>query len=160
MSLSLQERGEVFELWVSSYFEQVMSLDLVTTPFLAARNVNRDPSKLRTLERMSKDELDGTMDHGVFARSSSILLRVVPEVLYANCLRALVDTEGVWRDVDVLLLWCDESMHDCLWASKFVAELARAPPAEGKQKRQIEVERLEGANHFVSTTPHYRTYRT
>ncbi|EKM49786.1 uncharacterized protein PHACADRAFT_179168 [Phanerochaete carnosa HHB-10118-sp] len=108
-----------------------------------------DPSKRPTIERMSKDELESITDAGVLERSSMKLFQASRDVLYPNVLRALVDTQGVWPDVNVLVFWCDESMHDCIWAAKFISDLGRAPSAEGKQKRRIDVERLWGVNHFV-----------
>ncbi|GJE92656.1 hypothetical protein PsYK624_088110 [Phanerochaete sordida] len=147
MSMTLRERGERFSIWVSAYFEQAPSLDDVTIPVLEARK--EDPSKVPTLERMAPEELASITDNGAYERSSHALLKVSREVLHANVLRALVDTDGVWPDVNVLVLWCDASMHDCVWAAKFVANLEREPPEEGKHKRRIDVERLSAANHFV-----------
>lgn len=96
---------------------------------------------------MSPEELESLIDRETLERSSWLLLRVAREVLRENVLHSLLDTGGVWPDVKVLLVWCDETMHDCVWAAKTIVELARGPGAE---KRQVDVERITGGNHFVS----------
>ena len=155
VSLSLKERGEAFMVWVSCYFETIQSLHSVTSSVLSARkalnekSTSPDTLKVPTVHRMTKEELDAVIDREVLERSSNSLLRTPREVLRQNVEKALVDTGGLWPNVKVLLVWCNQTMHDCVWAAKAVADLAQNP-APGS--REIEVERLHDANHFVRQT--------
>ncbi|KIP03868.1 hypothetical protein PHLGIDRAFT_76932 [Phlebiopsis gigantea 11061_1 CR5-6] len=149
-SLSLDEGGAQFIPWVSNYFEAIPDLASATPAVLAAR---RTAAKAPTVARMSPAELEALLDRGALMRSSAALFRVARAVLHANFRRALLDTAGVWPRVKVLLVWCDESMHDCLWAAKTIVAFARAPREDGDvgTRREVEVEKLAGANHF----PHW-----
>ena len=148
-SLSLDERGALFVPWVSNYFETIPDLATVTPTMLAARPTT---AKTPTVARIPPTELEALLDRGALVRSSSALFRVAREVLHANFRRALLDTDGVWPRVKVLLVWCDESMHDCVWAARTIVALTQAPREDGDSgiRREFEVEKLAGANHFVS----------
>ena len=88
------------------------------------------------------------LDREVLERSSSTLLKVPRDIIHANFRRALVETNGLWPNVKVLLVWADQSMHDCVWAAKSIFDIAAQDRPWG---RKIEIERLSGANHFVSS---------
>ena len=128
-SLSLHERGEAFVPWVSYYFETISSLEDVTLNQLSVRRgiherslAADDLTKIPTVYRMTKEELDSVLDRDVFERSSRFIFTIARDVLAGNVERSLVDTGGVWPAVQVLQLWADESMHDCIWAAKTLAE--------------------------------------
>lgn len=157
-TMSLKDRGEYFMTWVASYFEKAPDLDSATAPLLAARRIIQegppsegavDTSKTPTVYRMSPEELESVIDREALERSSFTLFRVSKDVLHQNFLRSLFDTGGVWPGVKALLVWCDESMHDCVWAAKVITEFARQPRGVECTERVLEVERLSDANHFV-----------
>lgn len=158
--MSLKERGDYFTHWVSCYFENIPDLATVSPSLLASRQIVQEgplaystpgPAKVPTVDRISPEELESMIDRDVLERSSMIMLRVSREVFHSNFRHALVDTRGAWLGVKVLLLWCDESMHDCVWAAKIITETVERPSAEGSVRRNFEAQKLSGANHFVSS---------
>ncbi|KAF7797956.1 hypothetical protein EIP86_009163 [Pleurotus ostreatoroseus] len=154
-SLSPKERGEVFLSWVSAYFTPVPSLSDVSPSLLAPRTFvpeSDDVSSPRfpTVKRMSPAEL-ASVTHFT-ALASNLALRQIDESVYAaNLRRALFDTNAVCPRAKALVLWCDMSIGDCVWAAKGIADLLAAESANAgsKTKREVEFVKLEGCNHFV-----------
>jgi hypothetical protein len=153
LSLTLKERGEAFVPWVSYYFEPIATLEEVTLSILAMRrgiheqSLSADIAKVPTVYQMTAEELNSVLDRDVLERSSATVIRVSRDIYSQNVERSLLHTQGILPDVKILLVWADESMHDCIWAAKLISEMAVNVGPDG---RKIEVERLCGANHFVS----------
>lgn len=53
-----------------------------------------------------------------------------------------------------VLVWCSMTMVDSIWAAKVVHEMMKREETDAKRmvRRQVELIKLEGANHFVSTS--------
>ena len=152
-TLPLQDRVAANAPWVSSYFEAVPSLDAVTPQTLSSRRQahlvpdHADSATTPTMSRMTPVELDAVLDRDVLARSGVKMLMMRKDVVRANVRRAFEEPPEGLRDVKVVLLWCDRSMHDCVYGAKVLMDLvAQAVPG----LRKIVVEKIEGANHFVS----------
>lgn len=155
--LTHQERLEQFRDWISFYFDPISDLDLVTEASLLKRKPvhevppgeTADPTKTPTVARMTTQEYESVADPGVFNRSY-VSLRLLSQKTYGdNLRRALFDTGGVWSGVKTLLVWCDMSVSDSVWAAKHVQALSTANDHD-RIARQIEFARLAGGNHFVS----------
>lgn len=158
-SLSIEERVNFAQVWLSYYFSTVHSLESVTPERLNARTPLHesslegpvDYSKTPTLLRLSKEERDAVKDRHALVRSSLPILRITPAVIRANYEHALFDTGGVLPTVRVVLAWCNESMGDAVYAAKFTWDRLQEARSEGTQIRELELYELEGCNHI----PHW-----
>lgn len=55
-----------------------------------------------------------------------------------------------WANVPVRYLWCDRSCWEAPWGAwSLIAEIAETK-ASGRTMRKVIIQRLKGANHFVS----------
>lgn len=146
-TLSPEERGTTFLPWVSSYFPAVDSLDVVTPAILAARVPITDDTLPPSTNTMSPSELASCTHFGALA-SNVALRQVDPQVYMQNMRRALTDTRGVLGNVKAVVIWCDMSVVDCVWAAKAVADVMDETEL-GRIRRTVEFVKLESANHFV-----------
>ena len=90
-ALSPKERGDIFLVWVSSYFPRLSSLAEVTPALLSKRTPLPDNVRLSTVKGMSSKEL-ATCTH-FNALASNLAFRQVDRSVYAsNLRRALVDS--------------------------------------------------------------------
>ncbi len=101
---------------------------------------------------MSTTELKECTDFGALERSNLSLRFAMPEVYHKNFKRALFDTQGVWPNVKAVVIWGEMSVPDCVWSAKVVRDMLAAQPEEGSTevRREIHIQNLEGADHFVS----------
>ncbi len=99
---------------------------------------------------MSSAELESVSDAAAVPRSGLPLLRIKPDIYRRTSERALFDTKGSFKNVRALVVWGDMSVSLCVWAAKRIAERAEAAKTEGRLGRQVEIVKMEGANHFVS----------
>lgn len=153
-TLNLEEKIERGESWISGYFTKVLDLEAVTPELLAARTSQHDihtypPSptahKLSTTLRMPREELDALVDRAALVRSSLPFLRVHPSVFRENFERALFRTDGALPDVKVLVVWCDETFVDPIWAAKVISDALKEPISERQCRREVEMHCLRGS---------------
>ncbi len=155
------ERRDAFHRWVTQYFQHGEPIAAET---LALRDGLKEPSS--TLDRVSEDELaeclhgepgdllSGSdtltvklcMVHGVFTSLKDGTFYLPPAQ----------DEDGTdgWRDVEVRLMWCDQSIWTMVWGPPGVSKELKEAREAGRSTRNISFVRLRGANHFVS---HRRT---
>ncbi|OBZ66530.1 hypothetical protein A0H81_13451 [Grifola frondosa] len=117
--------------------------------FLAgiARDPMPDPSPEQqpTLYRMSPEEAAAVADFGDTPNAHVDVLRVDLDIFGANLRSALFDAKpDLWPRLRVVLVWCDMSPGDALFASWTLARMA----AEHPGGRKLAVKRVEGGNHF------------
>ena len=148
VTLSPEERGDLFLSWVSSYFTAVSSLEEATPALLGDRKRIADEVRLPTVKGMSSKEL-ASCTHPDALASNLAMRQVACDVYATNLRRALVDTGDIWKDVGVLVLWCDMTPVDSVWGSKGILDLVRSERSEHCVPRRVEFVKLEGANHFV-----------
>lgn len=156
-TLPIQERIDRAQFWLSFYFTKIVDLESVTTEVLESRVAQHEQlglqagsAKTPTLLRMSSAELESAKDRAALLRSSLPLLRSNSENFRLNFEKALFDTDGVLPSVNVVVAWCDETMGDAVFAAKIIHDRLKAEQPAGKVRRDIEMYRLEGMNHFVS----------
>ncbi|KIP07103.1 hypothetical protein PHLGIDRAFT_35631 [Phlebiopsis gigantea 11061_1 CR5-6] len=155
-TLPIQERVDRAQFWLSFYFTKVVDLESVTTEVLESRVAQHEQlgllqassAKTPTLLRMSSAELESAKDRAALLRSSLPLLRSNSENFRLNFEKALFDTDGVLPSVNVVVAWCDETMGDAVFAAKIIHDRLKAEQPAGKVRRNIEMYRLEGMNHF------------
>ncbi|EKM50157.1 uncharacterized protein PHACADRAFT_264726 [Phanerochaete carnosa HHB-10118-sp] len=158
-SLSMDERIDFSEVWLSYYFSTVDDFKSITPEELSARSPLHesslesppDSSKTPTLLRVSKEVRYAIRDRDAFVRSSLPILRITPNVFRENFERALFRTDGTMPAIRIVYAWCDETMGDSISAAKFTWDRLEASRAEGSRFRDIEFCRLDGCNHI----PHW-----
>ena len=148
------ELGSRFMVWVSTYFDAVPDQATMTEAKLATRSNNylsiTDPTRKATILRFTEEELPAVADFTVMERTPDVTWGVLPEIYWENTHRALIDTQGVWPDMKALLMWCDMSTPDIVWAMKTVTDRTLGAQASGVPTRDVKVVKVEGGNHFVS----------
>ncbi|KAI0092162.1 hypothetical protein BDY19DRAFT_990898 [Irpex rosettiformis] len=153
-SLSHEETFEQMLFFVFTYFEPFEDLASVTPSSIEARKTLAEvsPEAKITKTTFSLGELEGLTNRQV---SDRIGLGLVEWVVYAeNVRRALLDTKGIWKNVKVVLGWGSMSFWSTAWGAKSVAELLEMPVPEGIQRRDVQIVRLDGANHmFIYDRP-------
>lgn len=152
---------ERFSTWVSAYYQPIDDLETLTPADAVSRSVVDDPTKLPTISTMSSEEIEKMTDFGVLKRSHDSIRRIRSGI-YARNLRLAfgigkaeeeVNGEGLaLGETKVVVVWCSMTMVDSVWAAKTVHGLIRTGEADSLQKirRQVALEKLDGANHFVS----------
>ncbi|EKM50136.1 uncharacterized protein PHACADRAFT_130755 [Phanerochaete carnosa HHB-10118-sp] len=152
-SLSLDERINLARLRLSYYFSTVDDFKSITAEELNARvpmheSPLEDPSKTPTLLRMSKEERDAIGDRDAFVRSTLHIIRIAPDVFRENFERALFRLDGILPKIRIVCAWGDETMSDCVFATKIIWDRLEAARAEKTRFRDIEFYKLEGCNHM------------
>lgn len=122
-------------------WKRVTTLDRVPRDDLAAMSSNE--SAARYPESMGK------LDHSVYGSFFRHALGLDDSLFGA------VSSALVWPKCKVVLAWCDMTLVDCIVASATVVKLL----TDGGSgiKRKVEVEKLAGANHFVSILSFYES---
>jgi hypothetical protein len=104
---------------------------------------------------MTKEELASVADFEALRRSSQSMWQVSGEIWRSVTYDALFNTRGTLPCVQVVVLWCDSSMNECVWAAKSIEVMAQ-DIRESKNLsevtciRNIDIVRIENGNHFVS----------
>ncbi|KAI0079434.1 hypothetical protein K474DRAFT_656021 [Panus rudis PR-1116 ss-1] len=161
------QRAQLFSTYVSTYLTPIVDLENLTPEQVVARSpVLDDPTKTPTVERISKEELESMTDMHVVGRShdrfrglvdvfTDNLHRALQLEQYADADAILTTAKGL-RDAEVVVIWCDMSMNDCVWAARTIqekyqraiAETSVPISGEGK-RRKVVLRKYEGANHFA-----------
>ena len=102
------------------------------------------------------EELEQMADFAVLPRIGRFD-QTAPQVYAKNARRALLDCGMVLPDIDVVTLWCNQSMWLCVWGTRTLHDLLQQVPASGAKKREVSFVKIdgEGANHCVRC-PHKR----
>ncbi|KAI0700599.1 alpha/beta-hydrolase [Cytidiella melzeri] len=151
-TLSSRDTAEAFIEWVSAYWEPFASLNQVSElAVVAQRNMARlcsDPKYLPTSRRMTAEELEA-----VSYPSAALRIghpgHISLDVYGSNARRALLDTNGAWRNVRALVLWADMSCAYCPWGAKVLSDQLKRPVRAGEIRRDVSIMKLENANHFL-----------
>ena len=159
-SIPFAERTEALHQWLTRYYHHGEPIAADTLDF---REGLKEPSS--TLDRMSEDELAESV-HGepgdLLAGSDTLTVRMCyVHDLYAPLkdgalyLPIAQDENGTdcWRDVEIRLMWCDQSLWSMVWGQLLFAEELKEARAAGKSTRKVSFVRLRGANHYVSCHP-------
>lgn len=117
----------------------------------------RDPTP--SVKRMTAEEFHGMTDMEAFSRIPLAVGKVDLKVFRDNFIRALwEDEDPVTHEilntkgkspplprVKLLVIWGDMTIIDCVLAASAISKHVVA----GHVQRRIEIEKIEGANHFV-----------
>ncbi|KAI0092160.1 Alpha/Beta hydrolase protein [Irpex rosettiformis] len=163
-TMPLEETAKAFVRWVSTYWEPFSSLDDVSEAAVAAQ---RDVSTLApplcpasvepayvhkelrpTSCRMTREELASVIYPEVALRVGHPG-HVTLSVYASNANHSFFDTDGKLPKVKAIVLWADMSCAYCPWGAKVLSDQLKEPPREGEVRRQVEIVKLESANHFM-----------
>ncbi|KAJ3557142.1 hypothetical protein NM688_g1628 [Phlebia brevispora] len=98
--------------------------------------------------RWSLLECASMTDPRVVERSYESMRMIPREIYHDNFWKALPDTEETLVEVDLLVMWCDMSTDDCLWAANRTAVMYSAERKHGRC-RKVEFITMNGNNHFA-----------
>lgn len=117
-------------------------------------DVCTDPKRTGTTSRMSDEELAAvTCTDAAIRCPTPFLTSGIQESYRRNVCGALFDTKGMWNNTKALVLWADMSCMYCLWGAKLLWDMLNASElvTDGdEQRRDVQMVKLESANHFVS----------
>ena len=169
-SIPFAGRTEALHQWLTRYYHHGEPIAADTLDF---RDGLKEPSS--TLDRMSEDELVESV-HGepgdLLSGSDTLTVKMCyVHDLYAPLkdgalyLPPTQDENGTdgWRDVEIRLMWCDQSLWSMVWGQLLFAEELKEARATGRSTRKVSFVRLRGANHYVScrrtrsNATHFRT---
>ncbi|KAI0337945.1 alpha/beta-hydrolase [Trametopsis cervina] len=143
-SIPPEHKFSHFMLLASAYQDPVDNLDHVSIPLLQSRTAIREPT-FKTLT---------ASDHETISEPSAFLAwrRILPlvDVLHENTTRAYLNPSGVWKDVQLRVLWTDSSAWPLMAAAKWLKDRTEEwDRASNSQTRQARFTKIENANHFV-----------
>ncbi|GJE91098.1 hypothetical protein PsYK624_072470 [Phanerochaete sordida] len=144
-SIPPAQKPDAFVDWVSAYHPAFPTAP-ITAPAVRAHAVSLPLTPtLRTLE---KHDFARTVDAGTSARSLNIMATDA-RIHVAHARRACFDADAVLPRVDVLALWCDQTVWLCTWGAKVFQDFMREPAEAGKRKRRMASLRVRNVNHFA-----------
>lgn len=153
-SLAPTEGPKRFLTWVSGYYRHGDSI-------LALEQRNALLYPRATLLTISQDDMSSAIDiePTLPGGSDSLILRQgIRHGLFTALRTAAVYITKTprhvrgWSDVGLNYVWCDHSVWEMPYSAiTFQAELEEAKKM-GKATREINIIRLRGANHFVSSS--------
>lgn len=151
--VTLEGLPDLFSTWVSTLYPPVSDLSVTDSELAARKDIfetTGDPKDKPTWERMTQAEHDSIRDPTVVHRSGGRILGpgMNKDIFLNNYKKALLDTNGVLSNVDVLILWCNQAVSDCVYGAKLISEGLRETAED--QKRKARIQKIDGANHFVS----------
>ncbi|KAK7681683.1 hypothetical protein QCA50_015417 [Cerrena zonata] len=156
LSLTFPERVERFSTWVSAYYQPVDDLSTLTPENAVSRSLLNDPTKPPSIQKFSQEELEKMTDYGVLERSHDSIRRIRPQIYASNLKLAFgvggeIEEDLALGNTKVVMAWCSGSMVDSVWAAKAVYDMIRAGKVDASQRirREVSLEKLQGANHFV-----------
>ncbi|KAI0340786.1 alpha/beta-hydrolase [Trametopsis cervina] len=139
LTLSLEQMQAAMVTWILTYFEPFADLALVTPPNIKAR-------KSVSMTTMTPQDIAETTSKEAARRIGPGLVNY--EVFAENLRLALFDTKGAWQNVKVIAAWGNMSMWSVPWAARKLADRLDEPAQPGEQRRDVQIVRLDNANHF------------
>ena len=155
-SLSPEECRDIFCRWITYYWTPVDDLQSVTEDTRAARKAlheelgANDATARPTVDRMTEQQYKSVVHLPMFLQSYPIIRQITKETHGANFQRAIFNTGALWPNVDILCVWCDRTLAQSVWAARCL--LGQAQEEHGSAVvRRVNVVKLTGGNHFVSS---------
>ncbi|KAI8978850.1 alpha/beta-hydrolase [Trametes punicea] len=158
--LAVDAQVAIFSVAVSSYYPPYAIPDTIdpTPTFDPPRRPLDDvnPKYTPTTSKMTAEVLRSLTHPPVMKELQHLMWGVSADVLNANLVRALYDCRfddgtrklrKVWPDLRVHVILCDMTLGECAWAVTVIWDGHRK--ANPEHRRNLEVHKLEDANHFV-----------
>ena len=151
----------MFTNWITSYFSHGDTLDTferrktlqVPPPTLASMSAEDFQSTVHVPPGVPGGS-DWTLLHGCFTFDIFSKLRVGAFFLSsgtdADPEAATHPTGDEWRDVEVRYIWGDHSIWEAPYGAMMMRQEIDKAKREERPLRPITIQRLKGANHFVS----------
>ncbi len=158
-SVPSEQRVERFHDWAAAYFPHG---DPIEADTLVLRDTPDGPSSLKNMT--SQEQEDSTHEPpGQIPDGSDTLTAKLCAIhgLYKELKDAAFyptaagtragDAHDPWRDLELRVVWCDQSLWGIAWAAKGMASELEEAKRTGVDVRRVSLVRLRGGNHFVST---------
>ncbi|PIL33254.1 hypothetical protein GSI_04704 [Ganoderma sinense ZZ0214-1] len=157
-SIPFAERTEALHQWLTRYYQHG---EPTAEETLAVRDGLKEPSS--TLDRISKDDLAESVYDGpgdLLSGSDTLTVKMCfAHRLYAPLKDSALylppaqgDSENgadSWRNVEVRLMWCDQSIWPMVWGPPLLHKELKEARAAGRSTRNVSFVRLRGANHYA-----------
>lgn len=147
VSLARDQVWPVAVAFLSSYWEPYTDLSAATPASFRTRKKASPPTGGKLVADHTPEELVEITNLDVANRIGPNL--VDWQVYAENFRRAVFDTQGRWKDVKLVAAWGSMSVWPIVWGAKCLTELLEMPIEEGAQRRDVQVLRIDGANHVV-----------
>ncbi|KAJ3557176.1 hypothetical protein NM688_g1611 [Phlebia brevispora] len=143
--------AEAFLVWVSTYYTPISDITNLTTSDLSMQARPADLKRLPTILQMSQEQREAVTDVPVLFRSAGIYLASIhPDLFWQHFMGSVLDTKGVWPDMNVVLLWCDSAISETAWGAKVMADALKEHETKSETvKRRTDMYKIENANHLV-----------
>ena len=151
-----EERVERFHQWAAAYFPHG---DPITADTLVFHD---DPDGLSSLKNMTSEEqaestheTPGHIPDGSDTLTAKLcatygLYRELKDMAFYPSSRTAADeASDPWRDVEVRVIWCDQSLWAIPWVAKGMATELEEAERTGTPTRRVSLVRVRGGNHFV-----------
>lgn len=149
VTLSPDKVTQTFVSWTTAWHEPFPSLGSVTPESIIKRKnlseTSSDPKYKPT--RMDEQDMAELACRDVAERTGPLFVHwsVAKEITR----RALLDTKGRWKDVNVIVEWADMSFWTAAWAARVLHDTLAEPARDGEQRRDVRFVRLENTNCWV-----------
>lgn len=149
VTLAPDQAHTAFLDFVCSYYEDYPNLESVTAD--SVRNRRTMPELCSDTKwaatTHSPEELEKYTDPVAGARLGPAF---VDWGVYAeNVWRALLSTQGHWKNVNLVAFWGSKSMWPTPWGASQMVERLKASPRDREVRREVRFVRKNNANHFV-----------
>ncbi|KAI0700596.1 hypothetical protein BC835DRAFT_396379 [Cytidiella melzeri] len=148
-SLTNEQRETRMLNFVVTYYEPFQGLASVTPTSIEQRKTlaSVSPGAKPSVTTFSPQEVAEVSSPEVARFIGHDLLEW--QVYAENVRRALLDTQGAWKNVKVIVSWADMSVWSVAWGAKCLKEILDSPADEEVQRRDVRVSCVKGANHFA-----------
>ncbi|EKM49951.1 uncharacterized protein PHACADRAFT_130381 [Phanerochaete carnosa HHB-10118-sp] len=142
-----ERKPDAFVDWASSYNTVLPEGVPITAE--ALRKHYKVLPRTPTLRTLPTEEFKRTVNPEVSTRSA-LIMGTDDSIRQKYARRTFSDADAVFPDVDVLFLWCDQSVWLTAWGAKIFQDLVAEAAEPGKKKRKTAFLRVKGVNHLVS----------
>jgi hypothetical protein len=153
---SNEQKAQGFIEWIATCWNPLQTPENITVSALVHRydmyEATKDDKYLPLTSRLLKNEIDALVAPHILPRIG-IAMMFQPEV-YADALdKAVFDTKGQWENLKVVGLWPDMTIWCCSLSGKVMSDMLAEPLTKDKVRRKVEMVRMNGASHVVSSIP-------
>ncbi|KAI0682296.1 Alpha/Beta hydrolase protein [Cerioporus squamosus] len=155
-SLPPEERIKRFHDWAAAYFPHGDPIEADTLVF---HDTLDGPSSLKNMT--SREQAESTHEapgHSPNGSDTLIAKMCATHGLYNELKNATFyptagkpadEARDPWRDVELRVVWCDQSLWAIPWVAKGMATELEEAKRTGRDVRRVSLVRLRGGNHFA-----------
>ncbi|RDX41295.1 hypothetical protein OH76DRAFT_1412218 [Lentinus brumalis] len=155
-SVPPEERVKRFHDWAAAYFPHG---DPIEADTLVLRDTPDGPSSLKNMtareQEVSTHEPPGQIPDGSDTLTAKLcaihgLYKELKDAgLYPTAGAVAGPARDPWGDVELRVVWCDQSLWGVVWVAKGMATELEEAKRTGVDARRVSLVRLRGGNHFA-----------